>query len=216
MATGLNLRKAKLAGAVLTSLTSVLMSINLQAGETRRRAEGEVTVCMESGISRESALAQVIAKKMFADIGVTVNFHRENKCPANQDGIIHIRLETGMLAAHFPGALAYTMPYEGVHIIVFIDRVRKLVDPNRAPNLLAHVLAHEVTHILQGINRHSERGVMKAQWDEADHRKMGWKPLAFTEEDIMLIRFGLKARAIRENGTNRLATIDASDALRTK
>jgi hypothetical protein len=63
---------------------------------------------------------------------------------------------------------------------------------------LAHVLAHEITHILQGVSRHSESGVMKATWDQRDFEKMAWKPLTFTERDVMLIHFGLEARAARK------------------
>jgi hypothetical protein len=36
--------------------------------------------------------------------------------------------------------------------------------------VLAHVLVHEITHILQGIDRHSESGVMKSPGDYVSHR----------------------------------------------
>jgi hypothetical protein len=63
------------------------------------------------------------------------------------------------------------------------------------PCLLAHVLVHEITHLLEGIDRHSESGVMKAHWSSDDTLEMAWKPLAFTEEDKYLIHRGLKLRA---------------------
>jgi len=47
--------------------------------------------------------------------------------------------------------------------------------PNQVSSVLAHVLVHEVTHILQGIPRHSESGVMKAQWDSNDFAQMTWE-----------------------------------------
>ena len=59
---------------------------------------------------------------------------------------------------------------------------------------MGHVIAHEVMHILQGVARHSESGVMKANWTGADYQRMAWKPLPFTEEDVLLIYRGLKAR----------------------
>ena len=136
-----------------------------------------------------------------AEIGVRIDWRQESKCPAGQDGIIHISLGTWIPANHYPGALAIALPYEGVHIQVFIDRVRKMVDPVRkmanptsvAP-LLAHVLAHEITHILQRVNRHSECGVMKARWSQKDYGEMEWKPLNFTDGDVQLIHTGLHAR----------------------
>ena len=50
-------------------------------------------------------------------------------------------------------------------------------------------------HILQGVSRHSPTGVMKPRWDRDDYSQMAWRPLPFTEADIVLIRLGMKARA---------------------
>ena len=194
MAIKSNPSKSRLVGAALTNLCTVLIAANLQASEQGRTSGYEVTVCIESGITRESELAQSITRKMFADIGVSISFHEADKCPTKQDRIIHIHLETGVPAERFPGALAFAMPYEGVHIQVFVDRIRKMVDPKRTAVLLAHVLAHEITHILQGVNRHSPEGIMKAKWDQEDFQKRCWEPLTFTEKDIKLIYIGLEAR----------------------
>src|SRR5689334_24555228 len=56
--------------------------------------------------------------------------------------------------------------YEGNHIVIFYDRLQRKVKGTQISSLLAHVLAHEVTHILQGIHRHSDRGLMKATRSE--------------------------------------------------
>ncbi len=58
--------------------------------------------------------------------------------------------------------------------------------------LLAHELVHEITHILQCLDRHSETGVMKARWTADDYCEMRWKPLTFTPEDIQLIHLGMQ------------------------
>jgi hypothetical protein len=42
--------------------------------------------------------------------------------------------------------------------------------------------------------RHSESGVMKANWTGADYQQMTWKSLQFTEEDVLLIHQGLRVR----------------------
>ena len=65
------------------------------------------------------------------------------------------------------------------------------------PILLAHVPAHEIAHILQGVSRHSASGVMKAGFGAADHNKMKRKGLGFTNEDIDLIHIGLDKRQAR-------------------
>jgi hypothetical protein len=52
----------------------------------------------------------------------------------------------------------------------------------------------KITHLLQGISRHSDTGVMKAHWSGADFCEMRRKPLGFTVEDVDLIYRGLSAR----------------------
>ena len=76
--------------------------------------------------------------------------------------------------------------------MVFYDRLH--TPSVGLPTLLAHVLVHEITHILQGMDRHSETGVMKARWDEGDFDRMRIKALPFTELDIHLIQSGVDAR----------------------
>ena len=64
--------------------------------------------------------------------------------------------------------------------------------------MLGHVLAHEVAHMFQAVEHHSASGVMKKKWDYRDYVEMQRRPLRFTEEDLLLIRQGLKARASRQ------------------
>ena len=82
---------------------------------------------------------------------------------------------------------------------MFYDRVVENPSHNRVLTgyVLAHVLAHEITHILQGTCRHSDYGLMKARWDERDFRNMTSQRLLFAKEDIDLIYRGLSARAAR-------------------
>ena len=58
--------------------------------------------------------------------------------------------------------------------------------------ILAHVMVHEITHVLQGVSRHSESGVMKATWTMKEYGEMLPKPLPFTDDDVLLIRLGLE------------------------
>ena len=60
--------------------------------------------------------------------------------------------------------------------------------------LLAHVMAHEIAHMLQGISRHSETGIMKPKWSSAEMRELYYKPLSFEPQDIKLIELGLRKR----------------------
>jgi hypothetical protein len=88
-------------------------------------------------------------------------------------------------------ALAMAMPRanSGVSIVIFYDRVDPLLRGHaREGKVLGYVLAHEITHVLQGIPRHSDIGVMRARWTENDFRQMGIGTLRFTNDDVRMIR----------------------------
>src|SRR5271157_2860370 len=57
------------------------------------------------------------------------------------------------------------------------------------PELLGNVLAHELTHALEGVARHSSEGLMKAVWSADDYARMTRRrPLAFAAVDLELFR----------------------------
>jgi hypothetical protein len=153
-------------------------------------------VCVEKGAGFDVLpLAEQLASKMFAEAGVTVDWrHGLAGCPAR--GIL-ISLSSQAPADVPPDALAYALAYEGSHIVIFYDRLQRRVQAAQIPSLLAHVLVHEMTHILQAISRHSGQGIMKAHWDGSDYQAMRFKPLSFTPEDIELIHRGLAERTAR-------------------
>jgi hypothetical protein len=62
-------------------------------------------------------------------------------------------------------ALAATQPYART-VTVFLDRVKELNRNRGMP-------AHEITHVLEGIDRHSATGIMKARWDNHDNFEIG-------------------------------------------
>jgi len=132
------------------------------------------------------------ASDMFASIGVTL--HWRIGSPARpESGVIAIEFVTDTPDTLLPGGLAYALPYEGVHIRVFWDRIKAAGPYPR--QLLAHVMVHEITHILQGTNGHSEEGIMKAHWNERDKSDMQARPLHFSQPDVLLIYRGMDARA---------------------
>jgi hypothetical protein len=149
--------------------------------------------------------AQVLANEIFAGVGVKIDWRRgqPSRPQSRIEKPIVVEMTTDTPSELKPGALAFARPFEGVHITLFYDRVRTAIEPELTPNVLAHVLVHEITHILQGTCRHSDTGVMKARWNHEDYMEMRWKPLSFTEEDVQLIRAGLAGRA---NPATLLAT----------
>jgi len=163
------------------------------AGVEGRSKEYKVTVCTAMDHDFVVERADSIAAKMFAEIGVQIDWHSNRPCPPDAIRIIY----TDCGSRKFPpDALAYALPYESRHIEVFNDRLR--THPARGlPILLAHVLVHEITHVLQGVPRHSLSGIMRARWSTEDYNEMIFRPLRFTAADVDLIRLGIEAREAR-------------------
>jgi hypothetical protein len=175
----------------------VTAGVAARAGETMQVRDRTVTVCMEAAVgSYEIPWAMGVASKMFADIGVTIEWRRTGLgCPAQG---IRVSLTGRTPDTLLPGAFACARPYDGTHIRLFYDRISEGRESSALlPLLLAHVMVHEITHILQGVSRHSDRGVMKARWDRYDYAQMAAKPLPFADEDIELIYSRLAGRAAR-------------------
>jgi hypothetical protein len=168
---------------------AILAAATCVAGEQQRK----VRVCMDAPPTSEVLRAQAQASEMFAAIGVKLDWRCRKS--SSQESIV-ISLAARAPENRKAGALAYARPFEGTHIVIFYDRVSKMM-PNQVHAVLAHVLVHEITHILQGLSRHSESGVMKARWDSQDFAQMSWKPLPFTANDVDLIQRGLDARDAR-------------------
>jgi hypothetical protein len=185
----------------------VLMTMRTQAGEKNLKDEQTVNVCIEAGRTVEAPLAQAIAGKMFAEIGVQIKWRTKRECAKSKDALIHILLLTGAPLNHYPNALAFANPFEGRHITVFADRIHNPADPPRVVTCkLAHVLVHEITHILQGTDGHAASGIMKAKWNQDDFNHMAWKPLSFNPLDIELIKLGIKTWRLRATGMAAVLT----------
>jgi hypothetical protein len=129
---------------------------------------------------------------MFAHVGVNIEW-RVDQPVAFSHRSIFIELTTKTPETFQPRALAYAKPFEEAHVVVLYDRVQRVVAPSRVQHVLAHVLVHEITHIIEGTDWHSATGVMKARWNGGDYAHMERKPLDFTDADLILIRSGLNA-----------------------
>jgi len=156
--------------------------------------------------------AEGTASRMLATAGVQIDWrrgvpHSGERTREQADFVVEFSEHTS--PDYHPGAMAYTQPYEGVHIVVFYDRMQNF--PGRLlPVLLAHVLVHELTHLLEAVEHHSATGIMKAHWDGRDYGQMLRAPLPFAPEDIEMIQRGIAAREARaRSGSHVTAAIVA-------
>ena len=135
---------------------------------------------------------KAIVSSIFEGIGVQIRWREGEAGP----GSFGIRVVEHAAPSASLEAMASTRLADGA-ITVFADRVRQRLGrahPGAAKIGLAYVFAHELAHAMQGVGRHSEAGILKAQWTNDDFTAMLFHKLAFTEFDATLIRQRLSTR----------------------
>jgi hypothetical protein len=180
------MRTGKLALAVL--MTASASSATEKPAEVHIYVRGaqHVDLLMTHGAQRQAA-------EMLRSAGIRVVW--KSGQPDNAGCCKpEVVLEYETTADRAPGVMGYAFPNGngrgGVKILY-----RRIVAKRRRPEkVLAHVIVHEVTHMLQGIARHSDSGIMKALWSREDYVQMEWAPLEFTDVDIQLIQAGVAKR----------------------
>ena len=158
--------------------------------DTKTVSKRNVAVCLETPEDPDAFfVAKRQASQIFKQAGIALQWHGK-KCPTGA-----IRVGTswdGPPPSHSDGIAVAFAPE--MQVVLFYPQLKKRTTLDGLASLLAHVLVHEITHILQKVNRHSLKGIMKTNWDETDYRKMEFSGLGFTEEDIELIHRGMDSR----------------------
>jgi len=141
--------------------------------------------------------AESIASGFFKAVGLTIEWR--HRLPADSlvklEKAVVVQLTTNTPAKYCPSALAISFPFEGIHARVLYDRMA-WAEKRRglAPVLLAHVLAHEIAHLVEGTDYHSGFGIMKARWEEIDYNRMMARQFSFGAFDAQLIFMALEGR----------------------
>ncbi len=183
----------------MASLVLALLSdAGASATETGEPVGGGVIVFVRTNnlMVPELRRAEAVAARIFASIGVAVEFRSGAERNSVGDGSVGVALqldETAPSKVH-SGAMASALPFgeSGTRIHVFYDRVRKAWRQDGTGVLLGHVMAHEIAHVLQGMNRHSAEGVMKANWAQKDFNQMKAGTLSFDPTSAELIHAALE------------------------
>jgi hypothetical protein len=165
---------------------------------SRTAAAADITACLTTSAPSSPFGAKRIAVEVFRRAGLDLEW-----ASARTPGCVHVRLAEGTPDDLLPGALAVSHPYRGCGetITVFFDRVRAQAAHyvNRETALLAYVLVHEIAHVVQGTDRHSDAGIMKARWNDSDSDGIYERRLGFLEEDVLLMRRSLAAGWCRQS-----------------
>jgi len=98
------------------------------------------------------------------------------------------------------GSAGYAIPVGpgefGVHCGVFYDRVQQISRrTNNEAVVLGHAVAHELGHLLLGVNAHSPGGLMRAHWTPRD--------LALAAQGKLLL-LDVEKQKVQDNISKRL------------
>jgi hypothetical protein len=140
--------------------------------------------------------ATLRSSKIFAGIGVPVQFRTSYNGRPGIRPSLELSLSVQMRASPVASldALASSHPYTANgEILVFYSRVLEFQESSRDV-VLGYILTHEIAHVLEGVYRHSDTGIMKENWDREDIYKMHTAKLGFEPLDIELIRKGVEKR----------------------
>jgi hypothetical protein len=185
---------------------SWLVGISLVSGMSAQAHDCKLTVKVqdtgrpEGMAERRETLerAEALAGKMFQRIEIDINWRSgtgRSKPVAHSCGapiVLSIDANAGRVPVS-KEAFAYALPFEtsGTLIHVFMDRITGSNGQAFTTILLAHVMVHEITHVLEKTGEHSTEGVMKAHWEHADLEQMKCHPLPFAQKDVELLHLGL-------------------------
>jgi hypothetical protein len=203
----------------MTNAIYKLFLIVLAAVPLMAQSAGKIHACLlaDDEIPRIFlARSQAITARMLATAGVVIDWRSKSASGCNEarSGTVKLKLVTNAPAGLHPGALAFAQLHEESEIVVMFDRIDRsahgITGGVQVSNILANVMTHEITHLLQGIARHSETGVMKAHWSSQDLDEMAYGPLPFAPEDIPLIQLGMARRSRDSNAIAEPAAVMAS------
>ena len=97
----------------------------------------------------------------------------------------------GLHYSHFGFGLPAAGDGFGYIAKVFYHRVGELTlsrgDEER-PIILGHMLAHEMGHLLLGLDSHSDTGIMHVPWEREELDQARFNSLLFTPEQVKQIR----------------------------
>jgi hypothetical protein len=181
---------------------------NPKRGPDAKKAIPDLLVFVDNGNRVTPSVlfqAEATATRMFAGIGVQVQWTERRPgrraelastgCAPKRPEEIGIRMALERTSSASLDVFAAAHPYvnDGVRVTVFYGALREAVghQPRLETAVLAHVLVHEITHVLQGVARHSDTGVMRAHWNASDYTDMEQRPLEFAGRDAELIHLGL-------------------------
>ena len=112
------------------------------------------------------------------------------------------KLKTEVFGTAFMGRSGY-----GTYADVFFDRVQQVCqDANiGVPDILGHIISHEIGHLLLGTDSHSRFGIMRAKWDSGElaHADRGQLLFLTAQSEAMRKRLVAASSEAAESASGR-------------
>lgn len=181
-------------------VVSLLVTIGMSAG-TENSIDASVDVYLENvGEVPFDILnrAGETTTEIFDETGISMHWPNQRHKPMKKNCIVvGVHFENSFALESPPDCMGYALPYSNTRrqVHIMIDRVLRCrfacTDPHTRMSeaaLLGHIVAHEIGHVLQGVVRHSEDGLMKESWTSQEMQNMLARRLSFSKRDADLIQ----------------------------
>ncbi len=190
-----------------STFTLHLPASDRQPADTLPSGEIPVDVCMVES-AQELRISETQAKSLvaviFSGIAVHLSWHAalsdcDNIPGKSGPAAFEIRWAEYAPYTLSAGSLASARPFasSGTSITLYEVPLQHFLwrYANAPPEVvLAYVLAHELAHVMKGLDHHSASGILKASWSYQEYYRMLSHTLTFTAKDVDLIRAGLEAK----------------------
>ncbi len=203
----------------MINTASVLVFVALMAGGVGQAAspgntslEIVVQVYNFAGVEQATvARGEREAEWIFLKTGIAVRWVNcplpdlsrgpDQRCQETEDPLL---FTVGIVTNPLPGvasdiALGFALPFTGRanHAGVIYSKVAEFQQQNSGVlnrgELLGHVIAHELGHLLSRSSRHGH-GIMQASWNETELKRMSQRQLSFDHEQVRTLQMGLTSR----------------------
>ena len=208
----------------LTFVYLAMVAANAWAADAAPRSQSSLTVIVYDYVGLKEAMLSRSEQVATRVLGITVSWaHCTETIKKARTGesceqtagptalVIHVVPKNATRRGASVRSLGYSVPDEsgefGMYCGVFYDRVQQVSRlPINKADVLGHAMAHELGHLLLGVNAHTTDGLMSAQWTPRELALAAQGKMLFREEERRKIQSNILARnSARELMNARLA-----------
>ena len=146
---------------------------------------------------------------------VSQNREREQGCSESRGRCLSIRVVRHSLSLTDSvfGASFLDAHGSGVYGDIFFDNAQRMSEAAHVSvgDVLGHVIAHELGHLLLGRDAHSQIGIMRPHWAKEELKSLTMGRLLFTNEQgqRMTVKLRSEAMSTQDFGTRRFELVSA-------